>query len=86
MGFHHRHIGVVDFLIDVHQKALGTSLCFSDEIDGSDFEHFFDNAGVVWRDNLRTIVPIGLVAVVLGGIVARRDDDTGICTERADCI
>ena len=54
-------------------------------IDRSDFLHFIYNIGVVRCDNLRSIVPINLVAVVLFGVVRSGYNHAALAAQIADC-
>jgi len=86
VGFHHCDIGVVDIFVDAHQETFGAGFAFRDEFDVLHLEHFFDDAAVVRGHHLRAVVPVGLIAVVLRGVVARSDDDAGIRAEHTDRI
>ena len=87
------HLGIdADFLDALQIDAVNLLANGDDEvfvalklhiIDGH-LVHLVDDTGIVGSEHLGTIFPIGLVAVVLFGVVAGGDVDTGLALQFAD--
>ena len=50
----------------------------------SNLVHLLDDTGIVWSQNLSTITPVSLVAIVLLRVVRSSNVDTSLGTELAD--
>ena len=78
LGLHHGPVLLVDFLVNHNQGASLDGLLLGDGLYLGDRIHLVDDALVVGLDDLGTVVPVGLVAVVLGRIVGGGHHHAGV--------
>ena len=79
------HLIQIDFVeLLVENRDILRMLSDEDLIDVGDLLHLGDDVPVVGRGNLRAVGPVGLVAVVLLGVVRRRDDHARMALQLAD--
>ena len=70
------------YLVDVFADNLNQTLVALElDVLNSYFVHFIDNGSVVRRKYLRTVIPIGFIAVVFFRVVACGQIDTALATE-----
>ena len=81
------HVLVVDFLADhlikvsLDRRILIHGLTCMEILDCLDF---VDNLGILWRCHLCAVLPVYLIAVVLGRVMACRNDNTCRAAQRAE--
>ena len=81
-----RVVLLVDFLVDHNQGACLDGLLLGDGLYLGDRIHLVDDALVVGLDDLGAVVPVGLVAVVLGRIVGGGYHYAGVAAQGSDGV
>ena len=86
LRLNHGPVFVVDFLVNHNQGASLDGLFLGDSFNFCNGIYFVDNALIVGLNNLGTVVPVGLVAVVLGRIVGSGNYNTSVAAQSSDGI
>ena len=82
------HIRIIDLGTDHVIQALCLRVCLIHRLDAADvFDRVYlaDDVLIMRRCDLRTVLPVYLVAVILGRVVGCSDHDAGLAAQFAQC-